>query len=176
MTVMTRIMTNVTRLRIRSKAKMSKTEIKDQLREREVDQISKELNPNIQSFVPKQIPAFNASQSQPHPSLDNGTTPSHLVSLQAKQTELSSLLINQQKAVHLPVKESPVFAGDSFEYPAFITAFDSSIANNVHTNKDRLFFLEKYTSGSANEAISGFLATNSDTACKEARKLGTLWS
>ena len=63
MTVMTRIMTNVTRLRIRSKAKMSKTEIKDQLREREVDQISKELNPNIQSFVPKQIPAFNASQS-----------------------------------------------------------------------------------------------------------------
>ena len=95
---------------------MSKTEIKDQLREREVDQISKELNPNIQSFVPKQIPAFNASQSQPHPSLDNGATPSHLVSLQAKQTELSSLLINQQKAVHLPVKEPPVFSGDSFEY------------------------------------------------------------
>ena len=155
---------------------MSKTEIKDQLREREVDQISKELNPNIQSFVPKQIPAFNASQSQPHPSLDNGATPSHLVSLQAKQTELSSLLINQQKGVHLPVKESSAFAGDSFEYPAFITAFDSSIANNVRTNKDRLFFLEKYTSGSANEAISGFLATNSDTACKEARKLGTLWS
>ena len=135
---------------------MSKTEIKDQLREREVDQISKELNPNIQSFVPKQIPAFNASQSQPYPSLDTGATPSHLVSLQAKQTELSSLLINQQKAVHLPVKDSPVFSGDRFEYPAFITAFDSSIANNVHTNRDRLFFLEKYTSASANEAKKDF--------------------
>ena len=148
-----------------------KTEIKDQLKKREVDQISKELNPNTQPFVPKQIPAFNASQNQPYPSFDIGATLSHLVSLQAKQTELSSLLINQQKAVHLPVKEPPVFSGDSFEYPAFITAFDSIIASNVHTDKDRLFFLEKYTSGSANEAIKGFLATNSDTAYTEARKL-----
>ena len=71
----------------------------------------------------------------------------------------------------MPVKEPPVFSGDSFEYPAFITAFDSIIASNVHTDKDRLFFLEKYTSGSANEAIKGFLATNSDTAYTEARKL-----
>ena len=132
---------------------------------------SKELNPNTQPFVPKQIPSFNASQNQPYPSLDIGATLSHLVSLQAKQTELSLLLINQQKTVHLPVKEPPVFSGDSFEYPAFITAFDSIIANNVHADKDRLFFLEKYTSGSANEEIKVFLATNSDTAYKEARKL-----
>ena len=122
-------------------------------------------------FVPKQILAYNASQNQPYPSLDIGATLSHLVSLQAKQTELSSLLINQQKAVHLHVKELPVFLGDSFEYPAFITAFDSIIVNNVHTDKDQLFFLEKYTSGSTNEAIKRFLATNSDTAYKEAHKL-----
>ena len=69
------------------------------------------------------------------------------------------------------MKELPVFLGDSFEYPAFITAFDSIIVNNVHTDKDQLFFLEKYTSGSTNEAIKRFLATNSDTAYKEARKL-----
>lgn len=64
-----------------------------------------------------------------------------------------------------------MFSGDSFEYPAFITAFDSIIANNVHTDKDRLFFLEKYTSGSASKAKKGFQATNFDTAYKEARKL-----
>ena len=132
---------------------------------------SKELNPNTQPFVPKQIPSFNASQNQPYPSLDIGATLSHLVSLQAKQTELSLLLINQQKTIHLPAKEPPVFSGDSFEYPSFIKAFDSIIANNVHADWDRLFFLEKYTSGSANEEIKGFLATNPDTAYKEARKL-----
>ena len=140
-------------------------EIKDHVKEHEVDQISKKLNPNMLPFVPKQIPAFNASQNQPYPSLHIGATLSHLVSLQAKQTELSSLLINQQKAVHLHVKELPVFLGDSFEYPAFVTAFDSIIVN-VHTDKDQLFFLEKYTSGSTNEAIKGFLAMNSDTAYK----------
>ena len=44
-----------------------------------------------------------------------------LISLQAKQTELSSLLI-QQKKVHLPAKEPPVFSGNAFDYPAFTTA------------------------------------------------------
>ena len=147
-----------------------KDEIKDHVKEHEVDQISKKLNPNMLPFVPKQIPAFNASQNQPYPSLHIGATLSHLVSLQVKQTELSSLLINQQKAVHLHVKELPVFLGDSFEYPPFVTAFDSIIVN-VHTDKDQLFFLEKYTSGSTNEAVKGFLAMNSDTAYKEACEL-----
>ena len=72
--------------------------------------------------------------------------------------------MNQQRAAHLPMKGAPVFSGDSFEYPAFITAFDSIIANKVHTDKDQLFFLEKYTDRSANEEIKGFLATNSDIA------------
>ena len=47
--------------------------------------------------------------------------------------------MNQQRAAHLPMKGAPVFLGDSFEYPAFITAFDSIIANKVHTDKDQLF-------------------------------------
>ena len=69
------------------------------------------------------------------------------------------------------MREPPTFSGDSFEYPAFVTAFDSIIAANVAADKDRLFYLENYTSGKANEAIRGFLATNSDTAYAEARKL-----
>ena len=56
-----------------------KTEMKDQLKECEVDQISKELNPNTQPFVPKQILAFNASQNQPYTSVDIGATLSHQV-------------------------------------------------------------------------------------------------
>ena len=62
------------------------------------------------------------------------------------------------------MKEAQVFSGDSFEYPAFITAFDSIIAKKVHTDKDQLFFLEKYTDRSANEEIKGSLATTSDIA------------
>ena len=50
-----------------------------------------------------------------------------LISLQAKQTELGSLLIQQQRKLNLPSKEPPVFSGNAFDYPAFTTAFDSII-------------------------------------------------
>jgi len=105
------------------------------------------------------------------PSEDLSAALSQLVNLQTMQTELSSLLINQQKTSHLPVKEPPIFSGDAFEYPSFVTAFDAIIATNVSTDKDRLYYLEKYTTGKANEVIKGFLATNSETAYLEARKL-----
>ena len=88
-----------------------------------------------------------------------------------KQAELSSLIINQQKISSLPVKEPPVFSGDYFEYPAFVTAFDSIICSNVPSNKDRLYFLDKYTRGKANNVVKGFLAMSSDSAYDKARKM-----
>ena len=98
------------------------------------------------------------------------TTLQEIVSLQAKQAELSSLIINQQKISNLPIKEPPVFSGDYFEYPAFITAFDSIICSNVPSNRDRLYFLDKYTKGKANNVAKGFLAMSSDSAYEKARK------
>ena len=104
---------------------------------------------------------------------ENGvnTTLHEIVSLQAKQAELSSLIINQQKTSNLPVKEPPVFSGDYFEYPAFVTAFDSIICSNVPSNRDRLYFLDKYTRGKANNVVKGFLAMSSDSAYEKARKM-----
>lgn len=84
---------------------------------------------------------------------------------------MSSLIINQQKISSLPVKEPPVFSGDYFEYPAFVTAFDSIICSNVPSNKDRLYFLDKYTRGKANNVVKGFLAMSSDSAYDKARKM-----
>ena len=134
--------------------------------------ITREMNPNSPPFVPKVFPEVAQTSTQNcEQSSNTNLALNQLINLQARQTELSSLLINQQKTFHLPVKEPPTFSGDSFEYPAFVTAFDTIIAANVSADKDKLFFLEKYTRGKANEAIRGFLATNSDTAYSEARKL-----
>ena len=109
-----------------------------------------EMSPNSPPFVPTTIPD-NLGQ-QPVNSMQNFEQSSsisfalnQLVNLQTQQTQLSSALINQQKTFHLPVKEPPTFSGNSFEYPAFVTAFDSIIAANVPAGKDKLFFLEKYT-------------------------------
>ena len=52
-----------------------------------------------------------------------------------------------------------------------MTAFDAIISTNVPLDRDRLFFLDKYTKGKANDVVKGFLAMSSDSAYKEARKL-----
>jgi len=94
-----------------------------------------------------------------------------IVSLQANQTELSTLIINQQKISHLHVKELPLFSGDYFEYPAFETAFDSIISSKVPSDTDQLYFLDKYTWGKANDVVKGFLAMSSDSAYERTWKL-----
>ena len=136
------------------------------------------MDQNIPPFVPSNLPEspdilrpepfFSSSQ---YISPDISATMGEIVNLQVKQAELSSMIINQQKTTHLPVKEPPIFSGDPFEYPAFITAFDSIISANVPSDRDRLFFLNKYTKDKANEVVKGFLAMSSDSAYKEARKL-----
>ena len=136
------------------------------------------VNPYAPAFVPRNYPPppleplrpihVSAQQFQ---SNDANTTLQEIVSLQTKQTELSTLIVNQQKMSHLPVKEPPVFSGDYFEYPAFVTAFDSIISSNVPSNRDRLYFLDKYTSGKANDVVNGFLAMSSDSAYERARNM-----
>ena len=58
-----------------------------------------------------------------------------------------------------------------FDYPSFITAFDSIVSYTVASDRDRLCVLAKYTSGKAHKALTGFLALNSEHAYIEARKL-----
>ena len=136
------------------------------------------MDPNVPPFVPSNLsespeilrpePFFSSSQ---YVSPDISATMREMVNLQAKRAELSSMIINQQKTTHLPVKEPPIFSGDPFQYPAFITAFDSIIFAYVPLDRDCLFFLNKYTKDKANEVVKGFLAMSSDSAYKEARKL-----
>lgn len=105
------------------------------------------MNPNSPPFVPNTIPD-NFGQ-QPANNIQNFEQSSsisfalnQLVNLQVQQTQLSSVPVNQQRIFHLPVKEPPTFSGNSFQYPAFVTAFDSIIAANITPDKDKLFFLE----------------------------------
>ena len=76
------------------------------------------------------------------------------VSLQAKQAEL---IVDQQRMTCLPAQEPPVFNGNYFDYPVFISAFDSIISRRVTSDKDKLYFLSKYTTGKAHEVVENFL-------------------
>ncbi|XP_032235944.2 LOW QUALITY PROTEIN: uncharacterized protein LOC5510887 [Nematostella vectensis] len=123
------------------------------------------------AYFPGYFPPFLPPETNLNRDSDFKLAIQALMNSQAKQTGLNTLLTNQQRTSHVPIKEHPVSSVDPFVCPAFVTMFDSIIEANVSTQSDRLFFLDKYTSGKANVVIKGFLATNSETAYQEARNL-----
>ena len=94
-----------------------------------------------------------------------------IVRLQAKQTELSALITEHQKLSTLPVQEPPVFSGDFFDYPIFMRAFEAIIESRVKEDKERLYFLNKYTSEKANDAVKVFVTQSSGNGYERAKKL-----
>ena len=102
-----------------------------------------------------------AYQERDEPSTPQDTTLKQIVNLQAKQAELSALIVNQQRGSTLPSQEPPVFNGSYFDYPTFNVTFDAMIAKKVDSEKDKLYFLSKYTN-KAQEVVKGFLTWDSN--------------
>ena len=101
-------------------------------------------------------------QEYPYTSSSEGAL-QEIIRLQAKQIELSALIAEQQRISSLPVQEPPVFSGSYFDYPMFV---DTIIEGKVAADNERLYFLNKYTSGKANEVIKGFVTLNSKDGYK----------
>ena len=92
---------------------------------------------------------------------ENDASINDILYLQAKQTELSAMIVEQHRTSLLPLQEPPVFDGNYFDYPVFIRAFEVIIERRVSSNRDRLYFLNKYTTGKANEVIKVFITSSS---------------
>ena len=120
-------------------------------------------NPSASSTVEPQVKIAGLNSSQ--------VVLQEMIKLQAKQTELSFLNAEQQKISSLPVQEPPMFNGNFFDYPSFIRAFETIIEARVSDDKGRLYFLNKYTSGKANDIIKGFVTLNSSKSYQRAKKL-----
>jgi len=87
-----------------------KQELKPDLSDRN---IRRERSFSANPYAPEFVPAcYSSPPFQPPRAEKNGanTTLQEIVSHQAKQAELSSLTINQQKVSNLPVKELLVFS------------------------------------------------------------------
>ena len=132
--------------------------------------------PSEPSHVPVKTeftPSPSHSQ-QEHPALSPSEVAlQEIVKLQVKQTELSALIAEQQRISSLPVQEPPTFSGSFFDYPIFMRAFETIIESRVSADKERLYFLNKYTSGKENEVIKGFVTLNANDSYKKAKKLLT---
>ncbi|CAB4030375.1 Hypothetical predicted protein [Paramuricea clavata] len=64
-----------------------------------------------------------------------------------------------------------VFSGDLLQYPIWIKAFETLIERKTNQPSKRLYYLGKYTSEEAKEAVSGLLPLDTETAYAKAKKI-----
>ena len=69
---------------------------------------------------------------------------------------------------HLPVPEPTIFTGEPIQYPDWKSSFHAFIDCKSLPSSDKMYYLKRYVSGSAKEAISGLFLQNSSEAYERA--------
>ena len=120
-------------------------------------------NPN-----PDSIPVV-ASRDYGHNTSDPGTVqqPSPDANV---LTQLVDLLRKRNNHDSLPRPEPEVFDGNVLRYPTWIKSFETFIERKTSDPSERLFYLGRFTSGEAKEAVSGLLPLNTEQAYTKAKK------
>jgi hypothetical protein len=87
------------------------------------------------------------------------------------QAQSISMLAKQQMVALLPKRDIDVFAGDPLKYKSFVRAFEHSIEEKTESSKDRLHYLEQFTSGKAQELVRSCGHMEPEEGYKTARQL-----
>ena len=69
------------------------------------------------------------------------------------------------------MQEPSTLSRNYFDYPIFTRAFKTIIELRVPSDRERLYFLNKYTEGKANNVIKGFDTLNSDGSYQWAKNV-----
>ena len=98
---------------------------------------------------------FSTSENDPSPCVS--TTEDSL-------TMLVDLLTQRQDSDSLRRPQPHVFGGDLLQYPSWIKAFETFIERKTKQASEILYYLGKFTSGEAKEAVSGLLPLEREEA------------
>lgn len=85
--------------------------------------------------------------------------------------DLAALIVQQQRMNSLPVRDLTVFNGQPLNFIPFIQDFEHRIEGNTTSNKDRLYYLEQFTSGQPQESVRSCLHMDADSGYREAKRL-----
>ena len=88
----------------------------------------------------------------------------------AELVKLAEVLTDSMTMNRLPIPEPTIFRGDPLAYHPWKTSFDMLIGHGNVTAAEKIFFLQKYTSGEAKKCIEGAFYLESDEAYISARK------
>ena len=102
---------------------------------------------------------------EPRPSSDK------IYEVMHHQNRITEMLVQQQNLSLLPKRDIPVFSGDPLTFKSFLRAFDNAIDSKTHNDRDKLFFLEQYTSGEPQELVRSCEHMRPEKGYREARLL-----
>ncbi|KAI4884310.1 hypothetical protein NFI96_008914, partial [Prochilodus magdalenae] len=114
--------------------------------------------------------------SHGHPT--NGVAPSNspvntqtLCTVMQRQNEITECLVQQQRLSSLPPQNIPTFKGDPLDYILFTRAFEHGVESRTENSRDRLYFLEQYTTGQPRDLVQSCFHMKPDEGYCEAKRL-----
>ncbi|KAK0142765.1 hypothetical protein N1851_019297 [Merluccius polli] len=122
---------------------------------------------NPQHRTPKSEPITAPINNRIHA---RTSSPENVVDVLKRQNDITEILIKQQKASLLPVREIPSFDGDPLHFHSFIRAFEHGIENKTDNMQDRLYYLEQYTVGQPRQIVRSCQHMDVESGYNEARK------
>ena len=84
---------------------------------------------------------------------------------------LADLMTQRHTCNSLPLPEPEMFHGDVLHYPLWKKSFDTIVVKGTDSPSQRLYYLGRYISGEAKEAVSGLLTLEGEDAYQEARRV-----
>ena len=141
-------------------------------------QSSSSLNPFTSPFItsgtsPQKPPNKPAPDEKLNPSQPDANIPSASPGEDLVQ-RLADLLAQRQDRDSLPRPEPETFTGKTLRYPDWVKSFETLIGSKTKKPSERLYYLGKYTTGEAKEAVSGLLSLDNADAYSKAKKILTM--
>ena len=138
-------------------------------------------------FIPPQEPKYSVpeantrnSRAQPalqpqdmHPVESETTHPAH-VQPQASPANVNAItsivtaIADSFSMSRLPAPEPTIFSGEPILYPEWKSSFHALIHRKNLSSSDKMYYLKRYVSGSAKEAINGLFLQSSSEAYERA--------
>ena len=114
------------------------------------------------------------SESMVYSGYDNNSSPGHVgvqhsAQIQDSNTYLMDKVLEQLSWSRLPVPEPGVFSGDILKFPGWITSFNALVDRRSIPADEKLFYLKRYLSGEAREAVEGHFILGTESAYVQAR-------
>lgn len=114
-------------------------------------------------------------------STDGDASDGSFVSMKSQQTstknesdtsKLLSAILKNQTISKLPSNEPMMFSGENItEYSTFTLSFERLIEEHCSSDKDRFYYLLRYTSGDANQLVASCQNADAVVAFKDAKQL-----